>query len=76
MATPKRVQTSRPKFAFSRMDNRKIKMVNKKKLSVYAELSRIPKTTLFTTLPYGTLVGVAVCSAMSAKIVLGFLYIC
>ena len=31
MATPKRVQTSRPKFAFSRMDNRKIKMDNKKK---------------------------------------------
>ena len=31
MATPKRVRTSRPKFAFSRTDNRKIKMDNKKK---------------------------------------------
>ena len=30
MATLKRVRTSRPKFAFSRMDNRKIKMHNKK----------------------------------------------
>ena len=31
MATPKRMRTSHPKFAFSRMDNRKIKMDNKKK---------------------------------------------
>ena len=47
MATPKRVGTSRPKFAFSRMDN-------KKRLRAYAELSRLPKATLFTTLQYGT----------------------
>ena len=51
---PKRLRTSRPNFSFPGMDNRKIKMDNKKKLSVYAELSKIPKTTLFTTLQYGT----------------------
>ena len=54
MATPKRLRRSRPKFAFSKMDNKKIKMDNKKNLSVYTELSRLPKTTLFTTLQYGT----------------------
>ena len=51
---PSEVRTSRPKFVFMRMDNKKIKMDNKKKLSVYAELSRLPKTALFTTLQYST----------------------
>ena len=52
------------------MDNKK-----KKKLSVNTELSRVPKTTLFTNFQYGTYVGLAVSSAMSAKIVRRFLYI-